>query len=546
MLLKKIKRLLTILACFALFSACDPSPDPTPNPPASTPKPDLSFGIMSDTHIGAPALSGLTPEARLVKAYQTFTSKNPALDAIVTVGDFSDDGTLESFNAYKEIMDEYSTAKHNLLAMGNHDNYDVTGDDAADRFYDVFGFEPDKDTEINGYHFITISTKDGVYNTETLAQHRTWLGERLAAANDEDPKKPIFVFHHHTMVSTKVIGHAQAEAKREYDLFDTLKEYPQVVAFSGHSHVSFVDPRNIWQGEYTAINCGSVLYTALDHTYDLTEGLTKNSAAGAAPLNRGESSTAMIVEVRGTKVTVRRFDMYWNVELPVKFEFDTSVNKANFPYREENRIAASSAPRFSNNASITINNLTENGFEYSFPQAINTSTSIQDDGAFGYDVGIKDVENDIVLFSDRLQANYFMIPRTPTIEYRVRKLQPETDYEIIITPIGYFGKEGTPLTKAFRTKDEGTGGSPADPIPLAALFAAVGMSALPPGTTMDDILGGVVGMTLTEIEDRFGGVSLFFKDIELTDPLLGTDEIDIDMTVYSAAFTLDDILALVS
>jgi 3',5'-cyclic AMP phosphodiesterase CpdA len=269
-----MKKLFCILTCLALFAACDDSPK---DPGSGNGESSVIFGVMSDTHINASALSGLTPEARLQKAYEQFTSKNPSLDAIITVGDFSDDGKLASYKTYKDIMDKYSTAKNNLLSMGNHDNFEITEDAAAARFSEVFGFEPTKDTVINGYHFITVSTRDGLYNTKSFSYHKDWLEEKLAAANAEDPHKPIFVFIHHTMAKATVIGSRQAEARDEGDLYDVFKKYPQVVAFSGHSHVPTADPRNIWQGDYTALNCGSVLYTALDCTHELTKGLTANA-----------------------------------------------------------------------------------------------------------------------------------------------------------------------------------------------------------------------------------------------------------------------------
>jgi 3',5'-cyclic AMP phosphodiesterase CpdA len=528
-----MKKLFCILACLALFAACDSSTGEQKE------EPNIIFGVMSDTHIGASALASQTPETRLQKAYQKFAEIKPALNAIITVGDFTNGGTLAQFNTYKEIMDEYSPVEYNLLALGNHDNYQVNGDEAAARFSSVFGYDATKDTVINGYHFITVSTRDRVYNTNSYQHHRVWLEERLAAANAEDPHKPVFVFIHHTMKDTGLIGAKQAEAGPDGDLYDVFSKYSQVVTFSGHSHVSFADPRNIWQGDYTALNCGSVLYTALDFTHHLTAGKTDNAIdaeEAQVPNNRGESSTALIVEVKGTVVTVRRIDMYWNEEISTTFVFDTSANKSDFPYREEKRIAAATPPQFPAGAVITLN-VAGNGIRYSFPQAATANPNIPDDGAFIYKVSFKPAGGTVV--DTLLQAEYFIIPRPTTISHEAKNLMPDTSYEISITPVSYFGKTGTALTGTFTTGEES--GPEVYPIPVIAL---TGGNPLPPGTTMNAfivMLSG--GYDLSQVTGMFGG-PIFFKDNELKEPFTGADTIDTSMTIYSTV-SLETLMSLI-
>jgi 3',5'-cyclic AMP phosphodiesterase CpdA len=536
-----MKKLLCILTCLAFFAACDSSPDDKSGP--ETP-PSVIFGVMSDTHIGAAPLSSLTPETRLQKAYQKFTALNPALDAIITVGDFSENGTLAQYNTYKGIMDQYSTARNNLLSMGNHDNFEVNGQDAENRFRTVFGFDANKDTVINGYHFITVSTGDRVYNTTSYQYRKEWLEGRLAAANVENPKKPVFVFIHHTMAGTNLIGSRQAEAVGAGDLYDVFSQYPQVVVFSGHSHVSFADPRNIWQGDYTAINCGSVLYTALDFKHPLTEGKTQNAldvGEAQAPNNRGESSTALIVEVKGTVVTVRRIENYWDKELPAKFVFDTSLNKSDFPYLEAKRIAASVAPAFMPGVAITLDKIMDNGIEYTFPQAVTNNTSMPDDGAFAYTVSVKNMVTNSIVSTARLQAEYFVLPRKP-VSHKASNLRPDTPYEISVTPIGYFGKTGISLTKTFTTAKEGEGEGPTVyPIPVAALLAGAGIPGLPPGTTMDAFITALTGYPLTMVYRVLGG-PVFFQDETVTQPFTGTEPIDSSTIIYSL-ISLEDLMS---
>jgi len=388
---------------------------------------------------------------------------------------------------------------------------------------------------INGYHFITVSTRDDTYNTTSFSYHKDWLEGRLAAANAEDPHKPIFVFIHHTMKNATVIGSLQAEAADAGDLYDVFSKYPQVITFSGHSHVSTADPRNIWQEDYTSLNCGSVLYAALDWTHHLTTGKTANAVdadRAQAPNNRGDSSTALVVEVRGTEVTVRRIDNFWDVEIPSKFVFDTSRPKTDFPYREAKRIAASVAPEFAPGATILVDKIYDNGIGFSIPQALTNNSIMPDDGAFIYEVSIKESGTNTEAASFNLQANYFMLPRPEYISYDVTSLDYNTEYEMSVTPVGYFGKKGSPLKLTFKTAEEGEGESlQAYPL-LVSDLPGVGTLAAT-GITMDQLAMIVSGgyFTLADVNGMLG-MSLFFKDEEMKDPYVGDDIVFSDTTIY--------------
>jgi 3',5'-cyclic AMP phosphodiesterase CpdA len=546
-----MKKLFCVLTCLALFAACNDSP--AGHGPSDGGESSVIFGVMSDTHVGAAATAKYLPETKLRKAYQRFAKEHPEMDAIVTVGDFSEHGTEAEYNIYKSIMEEESRAKNNLLVMGNHDNYafrtsggeddgKYNGDAAVQQFKKVFGYEPTQDKVINGYHFISVSTRDGVYNTNSFNYHKEWLKKTLVAANAEDPRKPIFVFFHHTMANATVIGSLQGLAGKDGDLYEILKDYPQVVTFSGHTHVSTADPRNIWQGAYTALNCGSVFYTNLDRTHSLTKGETVNTQPPA--YNSNEASTILILEVKGTVVTVRRIDSYWDVEIPAKFVFDTSKPKAEFPYLEENRVRASVPPAFASGAVISLDKIYDNGIEFTFPQAQTNNKIMPDDGAFTYEVSIKEVRTDTEADSFLLQANYFMLPRPETVSHNTNKLVADSHYKMSVTPIGFFGKKGVPLTISFQTAKKGAGAvRESYLIPVAML---PGTDQLPAtGIPMDTfILMFTNGaMDLNTIYGIFGE-PIFFQDENLQTPFTGTDLI-YKSTIIHSLFPLEMLLSMI-
>ncbi len=178
-----------------------------------------------------------------------------AVDAIIVAGDFTGGGAAKEYKVFNKIIEENKKDETQLLAiLGNHEFIDYRDVDASVG-YDVFqkyvNKKVDTDVVINGYHFIGVSYDD---NGKTFSGKVKWLDERLAKATAEDPDKPIFVYQHPHPFLT-VYGSANWG---DVDIRAVLSKYPQVVDFSGHSHYSASDPRSVWQGEFTAVGCGSL------------------------------------------------------------------------------------------------------------------------------------------------------------------------------------------------------------------------------------------------------------------------------------------------
>lgn len=177
------------------------------------------------------------------------------LDAVIVAGDFTGGGAEKEYQIYKKIIEENKKSETQVLSiLGNHEFIDYRDVDASVG-YDVYrkyvNEDVDTDIVINGYHFIGVSYDD---NGSTFSGKKEWLNDRLAKATAEDPDKPVFVYQHPHPVFT-VYGSINWG---DTDTRDVLTKYPQVVNFSGHSHYAASDPRSVWQGEFTAVGCGSL------------------------------------------------------------------------------------------------------------------------------------------------------------------------------------------------------------------------------------------------------------------------------------------------
>ncbi len=177
------------------------------------------------------------------------------LDAVIVAGDFTGGGAEKEYQIFNKIIAENKKDETQVLSvLGNHEFIDYRDVDASVG-YDVYrkyvNKDVDTDVVINGYHFIGVSYDD---NGSTYSGKREWLNERLSKATEEDPDKPIFVYQHPHPALT-VYGSVNWG---DTDTRDVLSKYPQVVNFSGHSHYAASDPRSVWQGEFTAVGCGSL------------------------------------------------------------------------------------------------------------------------------------------------------------------------------------------------------------------------------------------------------------------------------------------------
>ena len=279
------------------------------------------------------------------------------LDAVIVAGDFTGGGAEKEYQIYNKIINENKKDGTQILTvLGNHEFIDYRDVDASVG-YDVYrkyvNEDVDTDIIINGYHFIGVSYDD---NGKTFSGKTDWLDERLANATAEDPDKPIFVYQHPHPALT-VYGSANWG---DVDTRAVLSKYPQVVNFSGHSHYAASDPRSVWQGEFTAVGCGSL--SAFMGNLNYIDG-DKD-----AP---GNSGGAWLVECDANgNVSMKLYDaenriFFDNIDYYLTDLSDTSKRTHNWQKQE----SLDTAPEFPENVVVT-SYVNENGDTIiTFPEA---------------------------------------------------------------------------------------------------------------------------------------------------------------------------------
>ena len=403
-------------------------------------KPDLVFPVISDVHIFTDNNQNLD---KFKTTLEQLNQVAPNQDAFAVVGDLTEYGDVPQYDKFMSTFNANKQSKAvPLMVMGNHDYWNgLSAADAQALFLKKTGMESIYFHKvINGYHFIMMGTEDGLTEGRFSVNQIHWLSEQLKIAHEEDPKKSIFVFHHQPMTGT-VYGSEWGITENRDLMYETLKPYPQVISFSGHTHYPLDDPRIIHQADFTSIGTSTGAYFS-------TNGCWKNSGRssgeGADFLNQ-----ALIVEVYNNKVLIKPRDIHHNDWTGEPFEISLPANKNNFKYTEEKR--DKQAPKFTNDAMVSI------------VQAETTAVSLTvmltqaKDDVLVHDYKIiarradnGEMEKELLAFSE-----YYKDPVPNPLTLTIDGLKPNTLYELEIFALNAYGKESPNSLKVLGKTLEG-------------------------------------------------------------------------------------------
>ena len=390
--------------------------------------PVLRFIACSDVHLdGNEEQPNAIRLANLIKDMYKYSELQDykTVDALMVVGDFAGGGAESEYAMFNKIIEDNIKPQTQVLTvLGNHEfieyrDYDPTI--GYDVYKKMISEDVDTDIVINGYHFIGVSYDN---NGKTFKGKTAWLREKLQNATNEDPTKPIFVYQHPSPTLT-VYG---SISWSDLDIKKVLKEFPQVVDFSGHSHYSPSDPRSVWQGEFTAIGCGSL--GALMGNLNYIEGDQD------AP---GKSAAAWLVEVdEDGNIRLKLYD----VENRIFFKGNeyyfsnlSDITKRDYTWAKQQSLDTS--PQFPEKSKVknTLND--EKETIISFPEAKGYYE------AENYKITVKN--NDDKKVFEKTVISEYVRATDDDVKANLGKLEKGT-YKVIVTAYSPYTKKGETIS----------------------------------------------------------------------------------------------------
>ena len=215
-------------------------------------------GLVTDTHVGTTMESC----ARVRAALELFKKKG--VEMVVNCGDIADRHYPDGYRCYRKTVNEvypdpasrpierFVYAFHDVCDYRPGSGWSVARD-AAPAFADVHRLleAPNTHTdalEWRGLAFLNFPQSTGMKGFLSWDDYEA----AVRRACETHPGKPVFVFDHLPPAGTTFHSRQWgSDACRR-----VLNKYPQVVSISGHVHGSLASERQIWQGEFTAVNVG--------------------------------------------------------------------------------------------------------------------------------------------------------------------------------------------------------------------------------------------------------------------------------------------------
>ena len=401
--------------------------------------PVLRFAVCSDVHL-SDEKSGIRNADRFRKLFSTAydiaaKSNYKGLDAVLVAGDMTESGKAEQYEIYRGLAQECVKGSTELLTvMGNHEHIEYrdtsTPEKAIEVFREYVSDEVDFHKVIGGYHFIGVS-----YDASGKEEFKTkleWLRAELDKAVADTGDKPVFVMQHPHPALT-VYGSVNWA---NMDIRIVLKDYPQVIDFSGHSHYAANDPRSIHQSTFTAIGCGAI-----------TGSMGNLSYISGDEYGDGESGTFWLCEVdKDGNVRLRLYDIvsdcfYEGIDYLIK----EPGNKKRRAYTFSRMMAQDTAPVFPDDAKISAQTNADGELVIAFPEASgyyraeNYKITLSSNG--------ETVENKVVL-SDYTRATDF----EKSVSFGQLK---EGQYTVRIRAFSPYGKRGETLEWGFEVDKDG-------------------------------------------------------------------------------------------
>ena len=430
-------------------------------------EPKLKVGVLSDIHISPPDMFN---SAEAIKKFEDTLAffKREKVDAVLIAGDLTNDGLVRELqtvaDAWKKIFGAINCGPEKIFVTGNHEQVYYTsarkkGDFTNPRYADglyrdvrknwkaVFGEEwsPFFIKTVKGYSFVGAHWAE--WNDEK-ALRAFFEANRAKLANG----RPFF-YVQHAHPQNSCYGAWTWHQKDGGPTHKVLADYPNSVAFSGHTHYTITDERSVWQGAFTSLGTGALRWVSLPSG---RENGPLGNGEGRRMGNIGWGSQGMVMSVWDDVMVFERYD-FVNFE---KLGDDWVVpvlrdRSADREFSFEKRIANTAAPEFPASAEITVASRTgkdpqkkdEPQLVLSFPAAKGTGAS----RPFDYEVRAEYVESDVIkpMRTKRVwQPGVQFAPKrdAKTVECVFGKCElPTAKFRFAVTPLNSLGVRGKTL-----------------------------------------------------------------------------------------------------
>lgn len=422
---------------------------------------ELVFGVISDTHIlgdtGEPVDAPVLKRREKFKKALTYYKSNNA-KLIIINGDVSEFGMEDSYRVLQNIIDEvYPEGEYRpqfIFTADNHEYWDawdasVTFADCQNVFKTGLGLDAVNNHDIvGGYDFISISSdgmdgSDATYNKQTIE----YLVKALADSKERNSDKPIFVAIHQPPIATTEELDTAKEVYTKSDIYSVLKNYPQVVLFTSHTHYLLQDERSIQQDGFTMVNTATLHYADFMKT-DIGGTEYTNYIADGTPSGYNFAQ-GLLVRVKGNTTQIGRYDIYNDQPIGETWTITTSdcAEGGTKKYTDDVRDEEAVAPVFEANTEVTTDWATLTSCTLTFTHATPATRA---DFVYRYKIVVKDATGTEV--ATYYYLNDFWHKYIPeTVTFTVPNLDCFESYSFEITAEETYGKSSNILEGTIKS-----------------------------------------------------------------------------------------------
>lgn len=424
-------------------------------------QPVTSFIAMSDIHITSEEADGPRVE-KMFDVIQSICPEGPA--AIISAGDQISDNHVahpeqpdrQNDHEIVETLFEKELTDHGMdetdiyMAVGNHDA-NFAGMDGK---YPQEWFPTDTGwyrTQIDGYEVLVL------YTETNATEQQNWLKAQLEdiTKNGTEMDKPIFVVGHRPFPNTVMDGQ-YAFWSDSYNKI--MADYPQIITFTGHTHLNTNNEKSIYQKDFTSLNTGSMSYIETEHgLMHRTDGTVEGWETPVTQL--------YLVEVFNDRVEFDRVavnadwgDVKKSAYIPAEPFHNTGVSvgerwtvttganmKENYQYTADKR--KGSAPEFPEDAQVSVSQDNNGTAQITFSQVKDVQKVVY------YEVSLLNSEGGEVDKIKVLPDNWYSpVPRSLTYPMEDIPQFGET-YRFSVVGVDSFGNRSEALvSEEFQTE----------------------------------------------------------------------------------------------